>query len=146
MICNFVVVLCSIPRSSRRHGNADQDPQVQHRSAVQRAGAAAGRGHGRSRSKDETDHADERSVDDRRNRKYRALLGESGRRSFAFVRLQKYKTELKDLEHLGELGSGTCGHVVRMLHKPSNTEIAVKVSSVFEWHDREALYQTSIIS
>lgn len=38
----------------------------------------------------------------------------------------KYKTELKDLEHLGELGSGTCGHVVRMLHKPSNTEIAVK--------------------
>lgn len=41
---------------------------------------------------------------------------------------QKYKTELKDLEHLGELGSGTCGHVVRMLHKPSNTEIAVKVS------------------
>jgi hypothetical protein len=44
------------------------------------------------------------------------------------VFLQKYKTEIKDLEHQGELGNGTCGHVVRMLHKPSQTVIAVKVS------------------
>jgi hypothetical protein len=44
------------------------------------------------------------------------------------VFFQKYKTEIKDLEHQGELGNGTCGHVVRMLHKPSQTVIAVKVS------------------
>ena len=42
--------------------------------------------------------------------------------------LQEYKTEIKDLEHQGELGNGTCGHVVKMLHKPSQTVIAVKVS------------------
>jgi len=30
------------------------------------------------------------------------------------------------LEHLGDLGYGTCGHVVKMLHKPSQTVIAVK--------------------
>ncbi|XP_023713863.1 dual specificity mitogen-activated protein kinase kinase 7 isoform X2 [Cryptotermes secundus] len=39
---------------------------------------------------------------------------------------KKYKTEIKDLEHQGELGNGTCGHVVKMLHKPSQTVIAVK--------------------
>ncbi|XP_051166894.1 dual specificity mitogen-activated protein kinase kinase 7-like [Leptopilina boulardi] len=39
---------------------------------------------------------------------------------------QKYQTEMKDLEHLGELGNGTCGHVVRMKHKPSGVVIAVK--------------------
>ncbi|KAF4520283.1 hypothetical protein B566_EDAN010230 [Ephemera danica] len=38
----------------------------------------------------------------------------------------KYQTEVKDLEHLGELGNGTCGHVVKMLHRPSDTVIAVK--------------------
>ncbi|XP_065200843.1 dual specificity mitogen-activated protein kinase kinase 7-like [Planococcus citri] len=38
----------------------------------------------------------------------------------------KFQTDIKDLEHLGELGNGTCGHVVKMLHKPSNTIIAVK--------------------
>ncbi|KAK0089008.1 hypothetical protein PV325_009759 [Microctonus aethiopoides] len=39
---------------------------------------------------------------------------------------QKYQTEMKDLEHLGELGNGTCGHVVKMRHKPSGVVIAVK--------------------
>jgi len=39
---------------------------------------------------------------------------------------KKYKTEIKDLEHQGELGNGTCGHVVKMRHKPSETVIAVK--------------------
>ncbi|XP_003424065.1 dual specificity mitogen-activated protein kinase kinase 7 isoform X2 [Nasonia vitripennis] len=39
---------------------------------------------------------------------------------------QKYHTEMKDLEHLGELGNGTCGHVVKMRHKPSGVVIAVK--------------------
>lgn len=36
---------------------------------------------------------------------------------------------MKDLEQLGELGTGTCGHVVKMKHKPSNKVIAVKVIS-----------------
>ncbi|XP_046669559.1 dual specificity mitogen-activated protein kinase kinase 7-like [Homalodisca vitripennis] len=40
---------------------------------------------------------------------------------------KKYHTEMtKDLEDLGELGNGTCGHVVKMLHKPSQRVIAVK--------------------
>lgn len=39
---------------------------------------------------------------------------------------QKYQTEMIDLEHLGELGNGTCGHVVKMRHKPSGVVIAVK--------------------
>ncbi|XP_015518260.2 dual specificity mitogen-activated protein kinase kinase 7 isoform X1 [Neodiprion lecontei] len=39
---------------------------------------------------------------------------------------QKYQTDMKDLEHLGELGNGTCGHVVKMRHRPSGVVIAVK--------------------
>lgn len=38
----------------------------------------------------------------------------------------QYNSSIKDLEQLGELGSGTCGHVVKMLHKPSSAVIAVK--------------------
>lgn len=38
-----------------------------------------------------------------------------------------YKTEIKDMEDLEELGNGTCGHVVKMRHKPSGNIIAVKV-------------------
>lgn len=39
----------------------------------------------------------------------------------------RYPTKISDLEHLGELGNGTCGHVVKMRHKPSGAIIAVKV-------------------
>lgn len=38
----------------------------------------------------------------------------------------KYSTNMSDLQHMGELGNGTCGHVVKMLHKPSGVIIAVK--------------------
>lgn len=38
-----------------------------------------------------------------------------------------YKTDIKDMEDLEELGNGTCGHVVKMRHKPSGNIIAVKV-------------------
>ena len=38
----------------------------------------------------------------------------------------KYNSDIKDLEHLGDLGNGTSGNVVKMRHKPSNTIIAVK--------------------
>ncbi|XP_055632258.1 dual specificity mitogen-activated protein kinase kinase hemipterous-like [Toxorhynchites rutilus septentrionalis] len=39
---------------------------------------------------------------------------------------QTYKTTLTDMQDLGELGSGTSGHVVKMRHKPSGAIIAVK--------------------
>ncbi|XP_050100502.1 dual specificity mitogen-activated protein kinase kinase hemipterous-like isoform X2 [Anopheles aquasalis] len=39
---------------------------------------------------------------------------------------QTYRTQLSDLDDLGELGSGTSGHVVKMRHNPSGTIIAVK--------------------
>lgn len=38
-----------------------------------------------------------------------------------------YKTDIKDMEDLEELGNGTCGHVVKMRHKLSDNIIAVKV-------------------
>ncbi|CAG9858232.1 unnamed protein product [Phyllotreta striolata] len=37
-----------------------------------------------------------------------------------------FKTDIKDMEHIEELGNGTCGHVVKMRHKPSGSIIAVK--------------------
>uniref|UniRef100_A0A182KHL4 mitogen-activated protein kinase kinase n=1 Tax=Anopheles christyi TaxID=43041 RepID=A0A182KHL4_9DIPT len=37
-----------------------------------------------------------------------------------------YRTQLSDLEDLGELGNGTSGHVVKMRHNPSGAIIAVK--------------------
>ncbi|XP_059056541.1 dual specificity mitogen-activated protein kinase kinase hemipterous-like [Achroia grisella] len=39
---------------------------------------------------------------------------------------QEYRSNVNDLHLLGDLGSGTCGHVVKMLHKPSGAVIAVK--------------------
>ncbi|KAG1653720.1 Dual specificity mitogen-activated protein kinase kinase 7 [Nymphon striatum] len=39
---------------------------------------------------------------------------------------KRIHTDIKDLEHQGELGNGSCGHVVKMKHKPSNSVIAVK--------------------
>lgn len=40
---------------------------------------------------------------------------------------EEHKTEIKDLEDLGELGNGTSGHVVKMKHNITNKVIAVKV-------------------
>ncbi|VEN60001.1 unnamed protein product [Callosobruchus maculatus] len=37
-----------------------------------------------------------------------------------------YKTDIKDMVDIEELGNGTCGHVVKMKHKPSGNIIAVK--------------------
>lgn len=42
----------------------------------------------------------------------------------------EYKTDIKDLDDLGELGNGTSGHVVKMRHTPTNKPIAVKVISL----------------
>nr|WAK99672.1 mitogen-activated protein kinase kinase 7 [Colaphellus bowringi] len=37
-----------------------------------------------------------------------------------------YKTDIAEMEHIEELGNGTCGHVVKMRHNPSGKIIAVK--------------------
>ena len=37
-----------------------------------------------------------------------------------------YNTHIDDLELMGDLGNGTCGHVVKMRHRISNEIIAVK--------------------
>ena len=42
--------------------------------------------------------------------------------------LQKIQTHISELEHLGELGHGTCGHVVKMRHKQTGKIMAVKVT------------------
>ena len=39
---------------------------------------------------------------------------------------KRYKTPIADLEALGDLGNGTCGHVVKMRHKESGKIIACK--------------------
>lgn len=46
-----------------------------------------------------------------------------------FCYLQKRHVDISELESLGELGHGTCGHVVKMRHKATNTYMAVKVRS-----------------
>ncbi|KAJ2946690.1 hypothetical protein O0L34_g12750 [Tuta absoluta] len=38
----------------------------------------------------------------------------------------EYRSHIDELQHMGELGSGTCGQVVKMLHRPSGAIIAVK--------------------
>lgn len=40
---------------------------------------------------------------------------------------EAHRSEIKDLDDLGELGNGTSGHVVKMKHNPTDTIIAVKV-------------------
>lgn len=49
---------------------------------------------------------------------------------------EEHKTDVKDLEDMGELGNGTSGHVVKMKHKPTQKVIAVKVcpSTPIQWH------------
>lgn len=42
------------------------------------------------------------------------------------INQKQYATDIKDLEHLGDLGNGTSGNVVKMRHVPSGTIIAVK--------------------
>ncbi|XP_043216999.1 dual specificity mitogen-activated protein kinase kinase 7-like isoform X1 [Amphibalanus amphitrite] len=38
----------------------------------------------------------------------------------------RYRASPEDLQHVGELGTGSCGHVVKMVHKPSGKVLAVK--------------------
>ncbi|KAK5650520.1 hypothetical protein RI129_001549 [Pyrocoelia pectoralis] len=57
------------------------------------------------------------------DRKLKEIMKISGKLKIKGI---TYMTELKDLEHIEELGNGTCGHVVKMLHRPSKEIIAVK--------------------
>ncbi|XP_021376194.1 dual specificity mitogen-activated protein kinase kinase 7-like [Mizuhopecten yessoensis] len=56
-------------------------------------------------------------------RRYKEIMSQTG---ILTMEGQKYPTEISDLEHLGELGHGTCGHVVKMRHKRTNHLMAVK--------------------
>ena len=46
-----------------------------------------------------------------------------------YPRVQSYPTDMSELELLSDLGNGTCGHVVKMRHIPTNHSFAVKVSA-----------------
>ncbi|EEC10618.1 mitogen-activated protein kinase kinase MKK4, putative [Ixodes scapularis] len=39
---------------------------------------------------------------------------------------QRHRVKTEDLEQLGDLGCGTCGHVVKMRHRPTGKVLAVK--------------------
>lgn len=60
------------------------------------------------------------------DRKLKEIMKNSGKLKIKGI---TYMTELKDMEHIEELGNGTCGHVVKMRHRPSGEIIAVKVIS-----------------
>ena len=47
-----------------------------------------------------------------------------------FLYLQRTPVDINDLESLGELGHGTCGHVVKMRHRSTGHLMAVKVSTL----------------
>lgn len=56
-------------------------------------------------------------------RRYKEIMSQTG---ILTLDGKKYPTEISELEHLGELGHGTCGHVVKMRHKRTNHLMAVK--------------------
>lgn len=39
---------------------------------------------------------------------------------------KRHPVKMTDMEQLGDLGSGTCGHVVKMRHRPTGKVLAVK--------------------
>uniref|UniRef100_A0A182LZY7 mitogen-activated protein kinase kinase n=1 Tax=Anopheles culicifacies TaxID=139723 RepID=A0A182LZY7_9DIPT len=56
--------------------------------------------------------------------KFQKIVNKSG---LLKINDEIYRTQLSDMEDLGELGNGTSGHVVKMRHNPSGAIIAVKV-------------------
>lgn len=57
------------------------------------------------------------------DRKLKEIMKISGKLT---INNTTYMTDIKDMEHIEELGNGTCGHVVKMRHKFSGEVIAVK--------------------
>lgn len=66
----------------------------------------------------------QRPLDPEIEKKFQQIVKRSG---IITIVDEEYKTDIKDLEDLGELGNGTSGHVVKMRHTPTNKVIAVKV-------------------
>lgn len=60
---------------------------------------------------------------DQHDEKLKEIMKNSGKLKIRNIR---YDTSLQDMEHIEELGNGTCGHVVKMRHQPSQEIIAVK--------------------
>ena len=56
-------------------------------------------------------------------RKMAEIMKKSGQ---LVINGQHFRTHIDELELLGDLGNGTCGHVVKMRHRHSNAVIAVK--------------------
>ncbi|XP_055381362.1 dual specificity mitogen-activated protein kinase kinase hemipterous-like [Condylostylus longicornis] len=67
--------------------------------------------------------AQPKAVETETDRKLKAIMRQNG---IITINGQKYQTDIKELEHIGDLGNGTSGHVVKMRHKPSGHIIAVK--------------------
>ncbi|TRY75876.1 hypothetical protein TCAL_09945 [Tigriopus californicus] len=67
-------------------------------------------------------HLPEASVIEQ-ERKLKEIMSQTG---ILCVKHQRVPTKLDDLELVGDLGNGTCGHVVKMRHKPSGQILAVK--------------------
>ncbi|KAM8720641.1 hypothetical protein ACLKA7_006648 [Drosophila subpalustris] len=57
------------------------------------------------------------------DKKLKMIMGQTGKLN---INGRQYPTDIHDLRHLGDLGNGTSGNVVKMLHLSSNTIIAVK--------------------
>ncbi|XP_030567518.1 dual specificity mitogen-activated protein kinase kinase hemipterous-like [Drosophila novamexicana] len=57
------------------------------------------------------------------DKKLKMIMGQTGKLN---INGRQYPTDIHDLQHLGDLGNGTSGNVVKMLHVSSNTVIAVK--------------------
>ena len=56
-------------------------------------------------------------------RKLKEIMSQTG---LLQINGRQYSTRIDDLELIGDLGNGTCGHVVEMRHKESGAVIAVK--------------------
>lgn len=66
----------------------------------------------------------QRPPDTEIDKRFKEIMQSSGKLKINDV---VYSTDIKEMEYIEELGSGTCGQVVKMRHKPSDEIIAVKV-------------------
>ncbi|XP_017156358.1 dual specificity mitogen-activated protein kinase kinase hemipterous isoform X2 [Drosophila miranda] len=57
------------------------------------------------------------------DKKLKIIMAQTGKLN---INGRQYPTDIHDLRHLGDLGNGTSGNVVKMLHVSSDTIIAVK--------------------
>ncbi|XP_002741782.3 dual specificity mitogen-activated protein kinase kinase 7-like [Saccoglossus kowalevskii] len=71
-----------------------------------------------------TSHHQPRSIDSAEiDRKLQEIMKQTGKLT---INGMKYSVSANDLHDLGEIGTGTCGHVVKMKHTETNYVIAVK--------------------